>query len=470
MSGEKGLLSIAAAAAEVGDAPALWSAGVRVTYAELAARVRERLGRRPWGPDEALVLVGESTVETIVAILAAIEAEAPLFLLHPRWPPRERERYLRDLGLPPLPEGAGEAGSSWPAAAPRPGEGADRILAVLPTSGSSGRPKGVALSRRAFHAALAASASILGWRPADRWLLSLPLAHVGGLSILLRCLAARKTTVLADSGGRFEPAAVARQIDRDAISLLSLVPTALRRLLDLPGWQPPRTLRAILVGGAAATPSLLARAAARGWPCLLTYGATEACSQITTQSEPRTGGGCGRPVPGVEVRLDGDGRIAVRGPNLLSFYLPSGDSGKDAEGFFETGDLGSWNAEGELAVLGRGDDVIVTGGENVHPLQVEAALEELPEIAAAAVFPLPDEEWGQIVAAALVPASALAGLPELQALREKLRPSLPPYALPRRTFSVEALPQNSVGKIDRRALGAGLTDPAQPAASSSSAS
>ncbi len=93
----------------------------------------------------------------------------------------------------------------------------------------------------------------------------------------------------------------------------------------------------------------------------------------------------------------------MRGANLFSFYLPSGQGGKDEQGFFETGDLGRWDEEGQLHVLGRADDVIVTGGENVHPLQVEAALEEIPEIAAAAVFPLPDEEWGQIVAAALVP-------------------------------------------------------------------
>ncbi len=448
-------LSIFAAAEEAGAAPALVAGGEILSFASLAARVRERLASGNAEPDAALVLVGDSDGEVAIAILAAIAAGLPLFLIHPRWPPRERDRYLADLGLPPLPPGQREARVRWPAGAPPAGAGGERILAVLPTSGSSGRPKGVALSRRAFRAALAASAAILGWQENDRWLLSLPLAHVGGLSILLRCLAARRTTVLADPAARFAPALVAAQLERDRITLLSLVPTALRRLLALEDFQLPARLRAILVGGAAASPALLATAAARGWPCLLTYGATEAGSQIATQEKPGLRG-CGRPVPGVEVKLDPEGLIAVRGANLLSFYLPSGQSGKDEDGFFKTGDLGRWNAEGQLEVLGRADDVIVSGGENVHPLQVEAALEEDPAIAAAAVFPLPDEEWGQAVAAALVPASGRK-LPEIAALRERLRASLPPYALPRRLFEVETLPQNAVGKIDRRALAALLS-------------
>jgi len=449
-------LSIFEAARVAGEEPALVVAGKAESYKALAAKVAARLESWRAEPGAALLLLGASDEEVIVSILAAIEAELPIFLLHPRWPELERARYLADLGLPPLPPGARKALIRWPAGAPALAPGSERILAVLPTSGSSGRPKGVALSRRAFLAALAASEANLGWHEQDRWLLSLPLAHVGGLSILLRCLAGRRTVVLeavlADSGPRFEPARVARQLESDAITLLSLVPTQLRRLLALEGFELPQRVRAILIGGAAASPALLGKAAARGWPCLLTYGATEACSQITTQETPNSsGGGCGRPVQGVEVRLDGEGRIAVRGPNLLSYYLPSGQSGLDEEGFFATGDLGRLGDSGELEVLGRGDDVIITGGENVHPLQVEAALEESPAITAAAVFPLPDEEWGEIVAAAVVLTPGEL-LPALDALRETLRASLPSYALPRRVFELEALPQNTVGKIDRRAL------------------
>lgn len=419
-------------------------------FADLAAAVGSLRASWPAAPGDALVLLGGSTRGTVAAILAAIEGGLPLFLIHPRWPEEQRGRYLAELGLPPLPAGCPSRVVRWPAGAPALATGEERIVAVLPTSGSSGRPKGVALSRRAFLAATAASAAILGWREDDRWLLSLPLAHVGGLSILLRCLAARRAVVLADPAPSFDPGAVARQLERDAVTLVSWVPTQLRRMLQLEGWGLPKRLRAILVGGAAASPALMAAAAARGWPCHLTYGATEAASQIATQRKPALAG-CGPPVDGVEIRVEEDGRLAVRGENLLSYYLPSGATGKDRDGFFATGDLGRIDPEGHLHVLGRADDVIVTGGENVHPLQVEAALEEDPAIVAAAVFPLPDEEWGQIVAAALVPAQGRS-LPDLEALRETLRACLPAYALPRRIFELEALPQNAVGKIDRRAL------------------
>jgi O-succinylbenzoic acid--CoA ligase len=444
--------SVFAAADEAGDRTALVVGGATTPFASLADQVKTLLAAWQPDPDTALVLVGDNHPETIVAILAAIEAEIPLFLIHPRWPELERSRYLSSLGLPPLPPGTNSIFVPWPADAPPAGTGNERILAVLPTSGTGGRPKGVALSRRAFLAATLASAAILGWKGDDRWLLSLPLAHVGGLSILLRCLAARRAVVLADPAERFEPAAVAAQLIRDRVTLLSLVPTLLRRLLELEGFALPPHLRAILVGGAAASPRLLEKAARRGWPCLATYGSTEACSQIATQEAPRPRG-CGRPVRGVEIRLGPDGLIAVRGENLLSFYLPGGHDGRDENGFFKTGDLGRRDEEDQLHVLGRGDDVIVSGGENVHPLQVEAALEEHPALAAAGVFPLADDEWGQIVAAAVVVAPGET-LPSLEELRDGLRAVLPAYALPRRLFVAESLPQNAAGKLDRRTLAA----------------
>lgn len=446
-------LSIHAAAAEAGAALALLASGRAYSFAELAAAVEQRL--LAWGTvsaGEVLVLVGESRPETIVTIFAAIEARLPIFFVHPRWPGAERRRYLEFLGLPLLPEGAGEVRAAWPAGCPSLEAGEERILAVLPTSGSSGPPKGVALSRRAFLAAIAASREGLGWRPRDRWLLALPLAHVGGLSILLRCLEGRTTTVLADTAAGWEPFAVARQIENDEITLVSLVPTQLRRLLALPDFELPPRVRALLIGGAAASPALIATAAGRGWPCRLTYGATEAASQIATQETPAPAG-CGRPVPGMTVVIGEDHHIRVRGANLFSFYLPGGQNGRDPEGFFESGDLGRLDEQGNLHVFGRADDVIISGGENVHPLAVEAALEELPAIAAAAVFPLPDEEWGQIVAAALVPREGHAS-PALGEVREALRKTLPSYALPRRLFGVDSLPQNAVGKLDRRTLAA----------------
>src|SRR6185437_8373891 len=171
------------------------------------------------------------------------------------------------------------------------------------TSGTTGRPKGAVLSRRAFVASAAASAANLGWRDDDRWLVCMPLAHVGGLSILTRCLAAGRTVVLEP---RFDPDAVLAAIDRERVTLLSVVPTMLTALLERPAASALSRLRALLLGGAAAPFSLLETCARRGIPALATYGLTEACSQVTVQrlAQPlRAVPGSGQPLPGVEIRI-----------------------------------------------------------------------------------------------------------------------------------------------------------------------
>jgi O-succinylbenzoic acid--CoA ligase len=425
MSGEW----LAAAVAEDGWRPALIAGGEDFTFARLAAAVTERRASWDIGTRAPLVRVGDATFDTLLDLYAAIDAQRPLILQHPRWPEAERQRYLDTLG-------------SWPPWAAEL-EGEESILAVLPTSGSSGRPKGVALSRRAFRAAAAASAASLGWRDDDRWLLSLPLAHVGGLSILVRCLLARRCMVVGDV--RLETADLMRAVDRHRITLLSLVPTQLVRLLDA-GWDRPGFVRAILLGGAAAPPSLIARAAERGWPLLRTYGLTEACSQVATQT--RAGAGVGL-VAGVRARCV-EGLLEVAGETMMTSYLPSptAGAGLDAGGYLRTGDLAELADDDTLRVLGRADDVIVTGGENVHPQEVEAAIGEHAAVRAVAVFGLPDAEWGQQVAAAIVAEPAL----DLEQLRKFLRPRLAVFKLPRRLFALDELPLTASGKIDRRRL------------------
>src|SRR6185295_3394697 len=279
-------------------------------------------------------------------------------------------------------------------------------LAALATSGSSGTPHVVLLSRRAFLAAAAASAGNLGWLPDDRWLLCLPLAHVGGLSVVTRCLLARHPVVLAepDSGAVSLEQRLARAILGGRPRLLSLVPTQLSALLQLwPKFELPNHVRVILTGGAAASASLLAACAKRGWPVLTSYGMTETCSQIATQPPSvlqEAGSGVGCVLPGVELRIVG-GAIQVRGPTLFSGYLLGPAESFDADGWFSTGDLGRWDENGQLHVLGRSDQVIISGGENVAPAEVEAALEACAGVLEACVFPVPDEHWGQLVAAAL---------------------------------------------------------------------
>lgn len=434
-------LSVFAAAAEAPDRLALITDDDALTFAELADHVRALipdLRTRGLEGDRPVPLVAANDLPTAVTIHAHMAMGTPMLLLHPRLTARERQALI---------QAAEVAAPNQP-----PSQDDVRTLAIVHTSGSSGTPKGVVLSRRAFAASAAASAANLGWEEADRWLLPLPLAHVGGLSILTRCLLARRPAVLAPSP---EPRALMEAVRRHRVTLMSLVPTVLTRLLDLdPPAPPPDHLRAVLLGGAAASPALLRRAADAGWPVLTTYGLTEACSQVTTQrlgTINRGEAGSGPPLPGIELRIGDDDAIHVRGPTLFSGYVPAGDDPFLDDGWFPTGDHGRLDAHDNLHVLGRRGDRIVTGGENVDPVEVEQALERLPGVREACVFGVADEEWGEVVCAALVVEEERAG-PEGAALESAvrtLRDRLAPFKLPRRLAVVESLPKNPTGKLDR---------------------
>jgi len=452
-------LSLLQAAADEPDGTALVDAGAVVSFAELAAEVRgavARLGELGVRRGEPVGILGESSRRALVWLYALFEVGAPAVMVHPRATAAERRRFLADCGAARwLEPGDGWVGTAPPVdsaelAAPEPGS----TLAIVQTSGSSGRPKGVVLSRRAFSAAAAASAENLGWRDDDRWLLSLPIAHVGGLSVVTRCLLARRAVVVEPSP-RFDADRLAPLLESRRVTLFSVVPTMLRRLLDLDRWHPPARLRAILVGGAATPPALLARAADRGWPVLTTYGLTEACSQVATQrygTVQRGELGSGPPVAGMEVRTR-NGAIEIRGASLFDGYLPAGSSPFTADGWFATGDLGHLDDAGNLQVLGRRDEVISTGGELVHPGEVEAALEADPAVAAACVFGVADEEWGEVVVAVVEIAPGADAPASDAGLTKWLAPrlaELAKYKRPRRIVRLGRLPRTPSGKVDRR--------------------
>jgi o-succinylbenzoate---CoA ligase len=454
------VLCVSRAAREARDHAGLVYGNRTYTFAELSAgAAATRLNARGHGTRDdgaldidvldngAAVLVAERDIDAVLAIYAALESHTPVVLVHPRSTAGERARFL-DMARNLAP---------------------DRDLAaVLFTSGSSGRPRGVLLDRRAFIASAAASAAHLGWRQGDRWLCCLPLAHIGGLSILTRCLIARQCAVLHE-GERFDAGRVADQIARERVTLISLVPTMLDALLGA-GWVAPDHVRTVLLGGAAASASLLARAAERGVPLLVTYGMTETCSQVCTQ-RPGTGAaetGCvGPPLPGVELRVgsgEGIGRIQVRGPMLFRGYLANYladyladepgaavDAAVDRAGWFDTGDRGWLDQGGSLHVLGRDDDTIITGGENVHPSEIEDALTAHPAISAACVFGVPDPSWGQLVAAAVV---CRDGSPALDPghvadLARFLASRLATYKRPRLLCALSELPLSPSGKVVR---------------------
>ncbi|MCC7218385.1 MAG: AMP-binding protein [Burkholderiales bacterium] len=427
-------LSIRAAAGQAGASPALVVGGRSYTYAQLAALVEDALPElaHARGHGAAFPLVADNALATAVTLLALLELRLPALLLHPRLTAEERGAYVADARR--------AARDVHPDAA-----------VVIHTSGTTGRPRGAVLTRAALAASAAASAANLGWQADDRWLACMPIARVGGLSILTRCLAARRTAVLAPG---FDAATLPATLADARVTLVSLVPTMLARLLDAhPGWRPPAHLRAILVGGAAAPEPLLRRAAERGVPIVLTYGMTETCSQVvaTPYAERFAPAACGtgRVLPPAQLRVVA-GRIEVRGPMLMAGYL--GAPPLPPEAWFDTGDLGAVDARGCVTVHARRTDLIVTGGENVYPAEVERALERCPGVAAAAVFGVPDDAWGEIVAAALVVAPD--GAPHDDALGAWLRARLAPHKRPRRVCRVLHLPQTAAGKLDRDGLAA----------------
>jgi O-succinylbenzoic acid--CoA ligase len=327
--------------------------------------------------------------------------------------------------------------------------------AILWTSGTAGRPRGVGLSFAALEANAAASRERLGLSERDAWLASLSPAHVGGLALVTRALLIG-CKLLAygrfDAQRTWHAIRLAGSVDLRPTHL-SLVPTQLLRLVEASrGASPPETLRCVLVGGAGVPGELLARATSRGWPVALTYGLTEATSQVATsppEATRRKPGSVGRPLAGVQVRIADDAEILVRGRTLASGYI--GDRASpllDAEGWHHTGDVGRLDDDGDLWVIGRRVDRIVSGGVTVDAVEVEEVLRSHPGVADACVVGVSDATWGERVAAWIEPVDTL----DLDDLDAFARTRLSAAKLPRHYHVELGLPRNANGKADRTSV------------------
>ena len=284
----------------------------------------------------------------------------------------------------------------------------------------SGTPKGVVLTHAAVAASAAATSARLGTTAADTWLACLPLAHVGGLSVITRALHTGSGLVVHDGFDAERVVAAARE----GVTAVSLVATALARI-------DPTLFRVIVLGGARPPAVLPANAHT-------TYGLTETGSGVVYD---------GRPLDGVDVRIASDGEVLLRGPMLLRCYR-DGTSPLDGDGWLHTGDLGSWLPDGRLHVEGRRGEMIITGGENVWPETVEAVLAHHPAVAEVAVAGVPDPEWGQRVVAWVVPVPAAAA-PTAADLKALVLQHLPAFCAPKEVRLVERLPRTALGKIQR---------------------
>ena len=424
------------------DAIALQDAERSWTWAELGAWVDERaadLDAVGHGPGAVVPLVVEPDADGVATLLALWRVGATPAPLSSRLTEPERDAARAAL----------ESASGG-------------VQAILWTSGTTGRPRGVALPFMALEVNARASRERLGLGAADVWLASLSPAHVGGLALLVRALLLGARIVAI---GSFDAVAVAALIDGrgrpagTAVTHVSVVPTQLLRLLEArEGASPPGSFRCALVGGAAAPAGLLARALDGGWPVALTYGLTEATSQVATAPPElvrRKPGTVGPPLEGVELRIAEDGEILVRGATLASGYVASDAPLLTEDGWLPTGDLGRLDADGDLWVTGRRIDRIVSGGVTVDAAEVEEALRAHPAVRDAGVVGLPDEEWGERVGAWVEPvepdATHLAG-----ALDAFLRTRLASAKRPRVYHVAPGLPRNANGKLDRAAVRSAL--------------
>ena len=352
---------------------------------------------------------------------------------------------------------------------------ADDVLAVIYTSGTTGRPKGAMLTVGNFWWSAIGSALNLGTHTDDRWLACLPLFHVGGLSIVLRSAIYGITAVVHDE---FDADRVNAAIDDEAVTIVSVVAVMLQRMLDARGDRPyPPSLRCVLLGGGPAPRSLLDRCAAIGVPVVQTYGLTETCSQLATLAPEETlrrPGSAGKALYPNELRIasgsdDGAGEILVRGPVVMAGYANQPDATRAAivDGWLHTGDIGRIDVDGFLYVLDRRDDLIVTGGENVYPAEVEATLLSHHAVAEAGVVGVEDETWGQRVVAVVRIQSPSTGVDAAE-LTSHCRDRIAGYKVPREIRVVdEPLPRTASGKLRRSALRALITAPeSSPAAPS----
>ncbi len=396
-----------------------------LTYAALHQRARAAAAGLPRGARVGLALPpGEDYVVALHACLLAGALVVPIDLRL-----TEAERPAVDLLFGERLHGMQEVTDAHDLDAP---------AILVHTSGTTTKPKPIRLTYGNWLWSALGSAVALGVDPDERWLCTLPLSHVGGLSILLRSAIYGTTAIVHE---RFETDRVLRALnDPHGPTIVSLVPTTLARLLDA-GLANPPALRWALLGGAPLPPALIQRATAAGIPVAPTYGLTEACSQVAT---------AGVPLFCTRVELEPDGEIVVSGPTVSP----------DAGPRLHTGDLGAVDDDGLLQIVGRKADTIVTGAENVAPAEVEAVLEAHPAVLEAAVIGRPDEAWGEAVVALVRPRDQ-ATPPTAEALRAHCATRLARFKVPKAyKIITEPLPRTASGKLVRRALADVTPEPA----------
>jgi len=493
------LAQLAERARTSGDRPALFAAGRMIDYRELASRANETergLAALGVGRGDVVAILLANGIAFAEILHAVAQRGAILLPLNVRLTPRELAFQLAESGARLLIHGTGTLADLAAKSAALidasqsivgvevDDEGAPALaacaaarretpferslidpalaLALVYTSGTTGSPKGALLSHGNLFWSAIGSAMHLGVMPEDRWLVCMPMFHVGGLSILLRCALYGSAAVLQRS---FDPDAVNRALDEDGVTLVSCVPTMLERVLSARVGRPvPRSLRGVLLGGGPAPGGLVERARAQGFPIATTYGLTEASSQVATQllasGQVKRSVGL-RPIFGTQLdTVDGDGKsvcaepgeILVRGPTVMDGYWnrPLETARALRGGWLHTGDIGVLDATGALEVLDRRCDLIISGGENIYPTEIETVLLEHPAVIEAAVGSREAGDYGRRPVAWLV--AAPGQRPDPAEIRRFCAGRLAGYKIPVDFAIVDTLPRNSAGKLLRERI------------------
>ncbi|MCY3488655.1 MAG: o-succinylbenzoate--CoA ligase [Bacteroidetes bacterium] len=369
----------------------------------------------------------ESNWQTVGIVLEYIQAEIPLCMLSTQWPSTAVDQALDQLGIKNAvttrkdlktnrinPDSYDTNRMDYPKI--RAGSG--KIATILHTSGTSSGPKAVAHTLDNHIASAKSACSKLNLGSGDRWLLSLPVWHISGMSIIFRCLMSGAKIIIPDPDMPLLEALFAHKITH-----VSMVAAQFMQVIDQP---PPASLRAAIVGGGPTPHHVLDQGIKRGWPIRTTYGMTETSSMVTLSGKKFPCGSSGHTLQGNEIKIAKDGEILIRSPAVCLGYLHGGSvhSAVDNDGWLHTGDLGKLDLTGQLYVLGRKDNMFISGGENISPEEIEQVLHTFPEVQESVVVPVPDSRFGQR------PVAFIRGCSDFDGLTHFLAQHFPKFKIP----------------------------------------